>query len=169
MPAIVMITDPPISVILWRNTVRVWNRGRPPIGLLSILGMRNTMVTIGPLASQSGDDDEYELIIRRPISLTSGKSTQRWLYSGCLGSLPPHLQSLDIGSILNMISQKNKGSRLKNHLGVHFGRNYPPKKFCSMPSLSSILFSRPGLILLMCLEEVRAAATRLSGRPRVEL
>ena len=38
-----------------------------------------------------------------------------------------------------------------------------------MPSLSSLLFSRPGLILLMCLEEVRAAATRLSGRPRVEL
>ena len=100
-----MITDPPISVILWRNTVRVWNRGRPPIGLLSILGMRNTMVTIGPLASQSGDDDEYDMIIRRPISLTSGKSTQRWLYSGCLCSLPPHLQSLDIGSILNMIKR----------------------------------------------------------------
>ena len=123
MPAIVMITDPPISVILWRNTVRVRNRGRPPIGLLSILA-RNTLVKIGPLASQSGDDDEYELIIRRPISLTSGKSTQRWLYSGCLGSLSPHLQSLDIGPILKIICQKNKDSRLKNH----FGRNYPPKK-----------------------------------------
>ena len=77
------------------------------------------MVKTGPLASQSGDDDENDMIIRTPICVTSGKSTQRWLYSGCLGSLPPHLQPLDIGSILNMISQ---------NLGVHFGRNYPPKK-----------------------------------------
>ena len=81
------------SVEPWKTTYRI------------VIYFRKIMVKTGPLASQSGDYDENDMIIRRPISLTSGKSTQRWLYSGCLGSLPPHLQSLDIGSILNMIKR----------------------------------------------------------------
>ena len=48
------------------------------------------------------------MVIKKVISLTSGKSTQRWLYSGCLGSLLPALRSLGMGSMLNMISQSNK-------------------------------------------------------------
>ena len=36
------------------------------------------------------------------ICLTSGKSNQRWLYSGCLGSLLPGPQPLGIGWMLNI-------------------------------------------------------------------
>ena len=107
MPAIVVITDPPISVILWRNTVRVRNRGRPPIWLLSIYDMRKTMVTIGPLASQTRDGCILVASVVYPLICNHLTSAQSWKL---------------------FVKRKRVHSKLKNHLGVHFGRNYPPKK-----------------------------------------
>ena len=97
--------------------------------------------------------------------LTSGRSTQRWLCSCCLDNSLPGRQSLGnyLADLRNL--WRGRGWISTRTVGGEMAMN----KIQAPPALMlwQTISSPPDSILLLCLEEVRAAATIVSELRRV--